>query len=385
MAENIARLYEQGTWRKWIIPIISIVTLLTCIQQINVHNYNNINIFRYSSLHLLAHQPLYIEYPQSYFDYYLYHPAFTVLFMPFAYLSAPAALCVWICLSMAVFFRTIQLLPGITDASKKIILLLALPELINNQQYVQTNIFLTSLMLLAFIYFERGMLFWAAFFSVLAFCIKGYGGITGLLFLLYPGRLKFLGYSFFWVLLITALPLLFVSFHETITYYTDWLKMISSDEIKEGMSVVGKWGKTHTSELFITITALILLVSTFVQPLRHAAIRNNFYFRGLLCCYLLVWVVLFNRAAESPTYLLATTGLAFWFILDGFKKENMYMTSLVLFVSYLFLSDIFPGFIHRFFRVHHMKPYAFMLFFLYLQFQLFYKPYHARVNTATYQ
>ena len=150
------------------------------------------------------------------------------------------------------------------------------------------------------------------------------------------------------------------------------------------MSVVGKWGTTHTSELFITITALILLIITFVQPLLDAGIRNNFYFRGMLCCYLLVWVVLFNRAAESPTYLLAVTGLAFWFILDGFKKENIYITSFVLFVSYLFLSDIFPGFIHRFFRIHHMKPYAFMLFFLYLQLQLFYKPYTFRVKASTY-
>jgi len=377
MAGNITRLYEQGKWKKWVVPIIAAATLITCFQQIHAHNYNNINIFRYSSLHLLSHQPLYIEYPQSYFDYFLYHPAFTVLFMPFAFLSPPVALCAWICLSMIVFFRTIQLLPGITGASKKIILLLVLPELINNQQYVQTNIFLTSLMLLAFIYFEKENLFWAAFFAVLAFCIKGYGGIIGLLFLLYPHKLKFIGYAFLWGLLITALPLLFVSFHETVMYYTDWLKMISSDEIKEGMSIVGKWGNTHTSELLITITGLVLLILSIVSCFFNPIIRRTFYFRGVLCCYLFVWVVLFNRAAESPTYLLAITGMSCWLILDGFKRENSWMAGLIFLVVYLFPSDLFPPFIHHFFRTHQLKPYAFMFFFIYLQFQLFY-----RINKA---
>src|SRR4051812_15192654 len=176
MIKVISRLYAQGYWQKWIIPLVAIFTILTCIQQVSAGNFNNINIFRYSSLHLLAHQPLYIEYPESYFDFFLYHPSFSVLFMPFAFLPATVALFAWAIVSVAVFVRTIQILPGLTPLSKNIILLLVLPELINNEQYVQTNIFLASLILLAFVYFERGKLFWAAFFTILAFCIKGYGG-----------------------------------------------------------------------------------------------------------------------------------------------------------------------------------------------------------------
>jgi hypothetical protein len=371
MAEILTRFYKEGKCQKWIIPAIAIITVLTCIQQMDAHNYNNINIFRFSSMHLLAHQPLYIEYPASYFDYFLYNPAFTVLFIPFAFLPPALALCVWLCLSTFVFIRTIQLLPNVSDTAKTIILLLILPELINNQQYVQTNIFLTSLMLLSFIYFERGKLFWAAFFVVMAFCIKGYGGITGLLFLLYPGRLKFLGYALLWGFVITSLPLIFVSFDETVVYYKEWLKMISGDEIKEGMSIVGKWGTTHASELIITIAGLLLLMATLIQAVRYAVVRNIFYIRAMLLCDLLVWVVLFNRAAESPTYLIAATGMACWLAINEFKKVYIYIASVVLLVSYLFLSDIFPPFIHFFFRKHHMKPYAFMLFFLYLQYQLF--------------
>ena len=376
MIKTIGRIYAKGHWQKWIIPLIAVATILTCLQQVAAGNYNNINIFRYSSLHLLAHQPLYIEYPASYFDYFLYHPSFTVLFMPFAFLSAPVALFAWTFISVAVFVKTIHIFPGITDRSKKIILLLVLPELINNQQYVQTNIFLTSLLLLAFIYFEKGKLFWAAFFTILAFCIKGYGGLVGLLFLLYPGKMKFIGYAFVWGILISALPLLFVTFHETVNYYADWLKMISSDEIKEGMSIVGRWGKTHSAELAITIGGLILLMTSFAVTTCNADARNSYYSRATLCCYLLVWLVLFNRAAETPTYMLAVTGMACWFRLDGVNRNNILAISLVLLVTYLFPSDLFPPFIHRFFREHHLKPYAFMLFFAWLQYQLFYKAQH---------
>jgi hypothetical protein len=373
MIKTIGRIYAKGYWQKWIIPLIAVATVLTCLQQVAAHNYNNINIFRYSSRHLLAHQPLYIEYPASYFDFFLYHPSFTVLFMPFAFLPAPVALFTWTIVSVVVFVSTIQAFPRITDPSKKIILLLVLPELINNQQYVQTNIFLTSLILLAFIYFERGKLFWAAFFTILAFCIKGYGGLVGILFLLYPGKLKFIGYACMWGLFIAALPLLFVSFNETIQYYTDWLKMISSDEIKEGMSIVGHWGKTHAAELAITIAGFILLMSSFGLTAIKAAARDSFYVRATLCCYLLVWLVLFNRAAETPTYMLAVTGMACWLRLESANRSNIFIVSLVIMVSYLFPSDLFPSFIHHFFRKYHLKPYAFMLFFAWLQFQFFRK------------
>jgi Glycosyltransferase family 87 len=369
MVENIIKLYKRGQWKKWVLPLFAVVTCITCIQEIHSNN-NNIIIFRYSSLHLLAHQPLYIAYPGQYEDYFLYYPAFAVLFMPFAFLPSAVALCAWTILSTVVFVRAVYLFPGITDTAKKIILLLVFAELVNNQQYVQTNIFLAALMLFAFIYFEKDKLVWAAFFTVLAFCIKGYGGITGLLFLLYPGKLKFVSYAFLWGVLISALPLLFVSFNETIALYTGWLKMISSDEIKEGMSLIGVFGKTHAGELFITITGLLLLCTSFAVAFRHPSVRGNFYFRALICCYLFVWVVLFNRAAESPTYQLAITGVACWFVLKGYNRRNLYIISILMISVYLLPSDLFPAVFHYSFKHYHLKIYPFLLFFLYLQYQV---------------
>jgi len=303
--------------------------------------------------------------------------------MPFAFLSSAAALYAWTFFSVLLFLRAVHLLPGITDTSKKILLLLVLPELLNNQQYVQTNVFLTALMLLAFIYFEKGKPSWAAFFAVLAFCIKGYGGIVGLLFLFYPGKIKFFGYAFVWGVLITALPLLFVSFSETVTYYTDWLKMISSDEIKEGMSLMGMLGKTHTAELITLASGVGLLVLSLVTTMYRTRIRYDVYSRGIIFCYLLVWVVLFNRAAETPTYFIAMTGVALWFVLDGPRKENLFLVGALFVFVYLLPSDLFPPLIHRFFRKQQLKAYPYILFFFYLQFRLWFRPnQHASLHAA---
>ncbi len=290
--------------------------------------------------------------------------------MPFAFLPPVAALCAWIVFSTVVFIKAVSLLPGISDTAKAIILLLVLPELANNQQYVQTNILLAALMLLAYTSFEKKNLCWAACFTILAFCIKGYGGIVGLLFLLYPGKLKFLGWAFVWGLILCALPLCFVSLSETTSLYAAWLKMISSDEIKEGLSVIGLFGKTHASELYLSITGLLLLLSTLVTAAyRSPGMVSAINFRSLLCCYLFIWVVLFNRTAESPTYLLAITSLACWLFAGGTTRLKAVVAGAIFLLVYIIPSDLFPAAAHQVFKQYHLKAYPFMAYFILLQYQ----------------
>ena len=378
------RLYETGRWKKGVVPLYALVTLITCIQG-SRHVSNNITIFRYSSFHLLAHQPLYAAYPEVYKDFYLYHPSFSILFMPFAFLPPVAALWAWIVFSSIVFVKAVSLLPGISDAAKAIILLLVLPELANNQQYVQTNILLAALMLLAYTCFEKKKLCWAACFTILAFCIKGYGGIVGLLFLLYPGKLKFTGWALVWGLLVGALPLCFVSFSETISLYAEWLKMISSDEIKEGLSVIGLFGKTHAAELYLSITGILLLLCTLASALRRPGISSQAGLRSLLCSYLFIWVVLFNRTAESPTYLLAITSVGCWLFASGPTRLKATVALVVLLLVYIIPSDLFPAAAHRIFKLYHLKVYPFMAYFLLLQYQTWNYSLTASFKTAAVQ
>ena len=237
-------------------------------------------------------------------------------------------------------------------------------------------------MLLVFISFEKNRLLLAALFTVLVFCIKGYGAIAGLLFLLYPGRIKFMAYCVVCGLVIAALPLLFVSFSETVEYYRQWLAMIGSDTIKESISVTGIFGKTHANEWLITIVAVLLLIISFAYTLRRPFLKVQLYSRTWLCCYLLVWVVLFNRAAESPTYQLAITGIACWMAASEYKRAHIYLGVLFLFLLYVLPSDLFPAFFHRCFSDYQLKVYPFLVAFLYMQYQVIFGNLPAPVRTA---
>jgi hypothetical protein len=52
--------------------------------------------------------------------------------------------------------------------------------------------------------------------------------------------------------------------------------------------------------------------------------RNGVHLRMLFTCFAFIWVVLFNRAAESPTYHLAATGLALWFVPPPLYRSKTY-------------------------------------------------------------
>jgi hypothetical protein len=69
---------------------------------------------------------------------------------------------------------------------------------------------------------------------------------------------------------------------------------------------------------------------------------------------ILIWVVIFNHKAESPTFIIAMAGVAVWFMAG---KKNTLNISLLL-CAFIFVSlsstDIFP----RYVKVHLIVPYC---------------------------
>ena len=71
---------------------------------------------------------------------------------------------------------------------------------------------------------------------------------------------------------------------------------------------------------------------------------------------ILLAVVIFSAAAESPTYIIAMTGVALWFVLQHSPKKK-YVVFLLVFAIILTSfspSDIFPSYL----REHFIRPYA---------------------------
>ncbi|MFA6058477.1 MAG: glycosyltransferase family 87 protein [Taibaiella sp.] len=315
---------------------ITVVAVL----QLSIDRNNNFRIFRSSSLHLLKGLPLYIQYPKEYYDFFYYNPVFPILFMPFALMPLFLSLVLWLFATALCCYFVFKKLP-LAGNKVKAFLLLLLFDLHNNLDHQQTNPFVLSFMLLVWILMEKEKLFWAAMFIVLSFLIKGYGGIICLLCLYYKNWYKMIFYGLFWLLAFHSLMLLFMSPSMAIQYYKEWFEVISGNGIMESYSIYGVLKNLHEllPEGFILGSALavlgIFLVLQFFNKEKN---------KGHIVAFLLIWVIVFNRASESATYIIAMAGCSIWYLSRPKNKISTILFWTTILVSTLIPTDISKAF-----------------------------------------
>ncbi len=338
--------------------------------------YNNFTIFRAAFPHLLEGRNLYLEYPGEYSDLFLYFPAFAVLFLPFSLLPVLPALLLWLVFCAIALLFSVRNLP-IEKDQKTFISWFILIELVTSLHNQQTNPLIAACGLATFTMLEKRKTAWASLFPVLAFCIKGYGGIFAALFLYYPQKWKFIGYSMIWLLAASLLPLPFTGINGLLQVYRDWLDCITSDHGNNiGFSIMGLvhvW-TSPLSQLAVTmiqLAGLALLVATLVRR-RHAAAGNTEE-RMAILAYLLLWVIMYNHAAESPTYIISVTGVAIFYTV---YRHTLYpWPKILIWVTLLFTvlapTDIYPPYLRKhFFEPYLVKVIPCFLVYILLQIQL---------------
>ena len=318
------------------------IALLSSIQLLVANENNNFYIFRASSRHLLKSMPLYIAYPKEYFDFFYYNPVFPVLFMPFSLIPLYPSLVLWLfctAITCYVVFRKIPL-PG---NKTLVFLFLMIFDVLNNLNHTQTNPFILAFMLLAWILMEKEKLFIAALFITLCFIIKGYGGIIALLCLCYRNWWKMIFYGLFWFLALHVLLLFFISPSMIIQYYTDWLQVISGNGIKESYSVYGllKNMHRHLPESFI-LTGALSILGLFLGLQYFLPQRQKSH----IVAFLLIWVIVFNRAAESATYIFAIAGCIIWYLSRPANKISSFLFWITILISSIIPTDISDAFDH---------------------------------------
>lgn len=316
------------------------ITVVSCVQLILIDQNNNFYIFRSSSHHLLRGMPLYDAYPKEYFDFFYYNPVFPVFFLPFALLPLYPSLVAWlvtISLCCYVVFRKIPL----PENKVKVFMLLLLFDLHNNLDHTQTNPFVLCFMLMVWILMEQKKLFWAAMFIVLSFLIKGYGGIICLLCLYYRNWYKMIFYGLFWMIAFNALLLLFVTPQLALQYYSDWLQVISGDGIKESYSIYGILKNLNEviPEKFVLIGALLLLAIFMGMQFLNKHRQTSH-----IVAFLLIWVIVFNRASESATYIIDIAGCSIWYLSRPANKLSSALFWITIFVATLIPTDISRAF-----------------------------------------
>ena len=325
----------------------------------SVYNkYNNYTIFEKSFEHLKNHQDLYVLYPEEHWDLYKYTPSFSVFFAIFNILPDWLGLSLWNLLNAVVLLLSIYYLPKISSYHKGLVLLIVLIELMTSMQNNQSNALIAGLIVLSFGFLERDKFFWATLCIVFSIFIKLFGIVCFALFLFYPNKWKSALYALFWTGFLLALPLLFVDFGQYIKLYSSYLNLLANDHDESyGYSVMGwlhSWFSIEINKNRIVFIGVVI----FLLPYYKIKMYKEFVFKYLIVSSILIWIVIFNHKAESPTFIIAMTGVALWFVQS--KKDTL---NIILFASAFILTtlgstDIFP----RYLREEFVNPYALKAF-----------------------
>lgn len=317
--------------------------------------YNNYLIFKYSFTNLNNGVNMYIHHPEQHYDLYKYSPSFAVLFAPFGMLNDTAGLILWNLLNALPLFLAVFLIPWKDDKKKIFVLWFILIELMTNMQNSQSNGLVAALLIGAFASFERHNNMLAALFIVLSVYIKVFGLLLAVMFMVYEKRQQFMMWFAAWGIVIFLLPLLFTSPQGYMMQLKGWMELLQNDHsISDGISVFGmlhSWfGLMHLKGAVLIIGLLLLLI-----PILFIRQFISFEFRLWYFASLLIWLVIFNHRAESPTYIIAAAGAALWY----FQKEKptrleSAMMMLLFVLTILSPTDLFP----RYLRNEFIVPYS---------------------------
>jgi hypothetical protein len=317
------------------------------------NRYNNYTIFEKSFEHLKNNKDLYILYPEEHWDLFKYTPSFSVFFGFFSILPDWLGLTLWNLLNVLVLAYSIYYVPKLGNYQKGIILLIILIELVTSIQSEQSNALIAGLIIFAFGFLERDKAVWAVLMIVFSMFIKLFGIVAFAIFLFYPKKLKSIVYAILWIGILFFIPLFFVDWEQFIELYASYFNLLLNDhDASYGFSVMGwihSWFSIDVNKNMVVAAGVIL----FLIPLFRIKMYKEFMFKYLLVCSVLLWIVIFNHKAESPTFIIAMSGVALWFV-----KSEKNVFNIVLFVGAFILTslsptDIFP----RYLREEFVNPY----------------------------
>ncbi|MES2132950.1 MAG: glycosyltransferase family 87 protein [Bacteroidota bacterium] len=383
MKEHIIKFFTY----KWTFPIILfVVGIIITLQNIHMGiweynrkeytHYNNYIIFKYSYSHLVQCTNLYSSYPDQYADLYKYSPTFAFFMGPFAKLPDTAGLLIWNLLNIFVLFFAIIKLKLLNQQTKILLLLFVAFELILSAENSQSNALLAGLMIMSFNLLEKDKPVMATFFIALGAFIKVYSLVGCLLLLLYPNKIKSALSLLLWGLLLFALPLCVVDIPDLISQYKNWYLLIRMDEtISLGISIYLYMDLFFSADSVKPVTQCIAFI-LLLAPLLLRKLYTDFLFRTLYLSLILIWIVVFNHKAESPTYVIAMCGIGIWYFYSEKKRLYTILVLASLFFTSLWFTDLVPRNYKDVLGDHmYLKPLFPTMILLVIMYTLFHRYY----------
>jgi len=309
-----------------------------------IHPVNNFAIYRGSWDNLVAGRDLYAP-STHYRDLFKYSPSFALLFAPFAALPAAVGLLAWNVLNAGLLYVALGLLLGPEQAvaARAFVFL----DTFGSMQNAQSNALVAALIVLTFTELARGRQLGAAAAMAAGAVVKIFPVSAGVFMLFHPRKARFVAVSAIAGIALLCAPLLVVSPSALMAQYHSWRAVESSDALDRTLSIM-----QHVHLLFRVdwpnwpqqLAGLAILLA----PL--AVRRERFHeqrFRKLFLASLLLFCVLFNHQAESPSFVIATTGVAIWFMTTEHTPVAWALLAFVFVVTTLSKSDLVPAVVRR--------------------------------------
>jgi hypothetical protein len=342
--DRFPRLYHP----QFLFGMFLIVVLVATIHRLwlNEGAFNNYLIFRCSFYHLVNGENLYSYHPGEHEDLYKYSPSFALLMAPMAILPKWLGLIIWNWMNVIVPFVAVSQLK-LNQRQKAFILLFIVIELLGSIQNSQSNGLMTGLIIAAFASFENKKPVMAALLICLGFYVKLFAAVAGILFLFYDRKIRFLLAGACWLVLLGLLPAIFGGFDQLVVHYHNWLDLLKNDPAHDLnfsiMTLTQRWFNFTAPDSYYLIPGMIFLL----LPLLRFKEWKNFHWRLTYLGASLIWVVIFNHKAESPTFVIAMAGVAIATVL---MPANKFITALLWFVfvlTGLSATDLFPPYVRN--------------------------------------
>lgn len=317
--------------------------------------YNNYVIFANSFQHLKNNEDLYALYPEEQWDLYKYTPTFAVFFSVFSILPDWLGLNLWNLLNSLFLLFAIYYLPKLSNYQKGIILLLILIELLTSMQNSQSNGLMAGLLIMTYGLLENKKYLLATLLIVFSVYIKLFGIVGFALFLFYPNKWRSALFSILWFIILLVTPLIYVDINQYMLLMYSYDNLLINDHSTSlGFSIMGwlyTWFSLTLNKNIIVLLGIIIFITTLLYKTKC---YKYLQFRYLILSSILIWIVIFNHKAESPTFIIAMAGAAIWFVNSRKSFYDVVLIILAFIFTSLSPTDLFP----RFIRNEYLIPYV---------------------------
>ena len=142
--------------------------------------------------------------------------------------------------------------------------------------------------------------------------------------------------------------------------YFDWYHTLikkdtaNTTSFMQNISVMGML-RHFIKTQYLDLIVIFVAAWFYLLPLFRFDQFNNKNFQLSYLSFLLIGVVIFSSSAESPTYIIAMTGVAIWFVIQD--PKNAFVIGLLWFaiiITSVSATDLFP----RYIKTNLIQPYA---------------------------